>query len=447
MDRSPMSGPATGPDGEATPVFVEVTDTLSRPYTAGHQRIVRSLLGALDRLGAAGTGLGVVPVVRPAGLGDYRRLTGAERARLRQHPPGGGARRPPPLGPLSPVVRAAAGWPVSRQARTVLDDRRRRRSLTPEVRSLGLGLPPIGSVWLDLEPAWRDPEPRTDLLRRLRASGVHTAALVLDVITELHPEWYDEAHRRRFGRWLRAHLAVTESFLCLSRAAEEDLRRVADRLGVRRRLPVTVVPAGSDPPAAEPVPVGLPSAVGRYLLVVATIAARKNQELVVDAFDLLRRRHPDLSVVLVGREGRGAGELVARLRSHPESGRRLLWLQGIDDAELAWLYRNAFLAVAPSRHEGVGMPVIEALRHGCPVLCTAGGALAEAGGDHVDTIDPDDPEALAVTVERHLVDVPFHRRAIERVGGFTAPTWDDTAHAVARALTDLSRQPPPLARR
>jgi glycosyltransferase involved in cell wall biosynthesis len=433
-----------GEDAGRSPleVVVEVTDTLSRPYTAGHQRIVRSLVAALD--GPAGSGIEVVPVVRPAELGDYRRLTSEERARLRVHPPGGRARRrAESFGPLSPVVRGVVDLPVSRRARAAAGRLRSRQLLTPEVRALALGLPPIGSVWLDLEPAWRDPEPRADLLARLRASGVRTAALVVDVIAELHPEWYEEEHRRRFGAWLRAHLGLTEVFLCLSEGAEADLQGVAARLGAPGRLRTAVVPLGSAP-LAEPVPVGLPPDVGRYVLVVATLDVRKNQQVVLEAFERLRRRHDDLAVVLVGREGRGVQEFVADLRAHPLFGRRLLWLQGIDDGELAWLYRNAFLAVAPSRHEGVGVPVIEALRHGCPTLCTAGGTLEEAGAGRAEVFDPDDPDALAVLVERHLLDDAHHRAATRRAAGHDAPTWDDTARAVAAVLQDLAGRPPPL---
>lgn len=428
-------------------VFVEVTDTLARPYTAGHQRIVRSLLAGLDELAEDGhpDAVRVVPVVRPPELGDYRRLTPAEADRLRHHPPGGRARRRADgFGPLSPVVRVAADLSVTKRARTAVVGRMRRGALTPEVRALTLGLPPMGSVWLDVEPAWQDPEPRPDLLGRLRASGVHSAVLVVDVIPELHPEWYGPDHRRRHARWLGAHLATSELVLCLSEATRDDLAEVADRMGVRRPPPVVVVPAGTDPLTREPVPVGLPPDVGRYVLVVGTLAPRKNQRLALEAFDRLRRRHDDLALVLVGKEGPAVGDLVEDLRDHPSYGRRLLWLQGIDDAELAWLYRNAYLAVAPSRHEGVGVPVVEALRHGCPVIST-GGAVAEGGGGRAEVVAADDADALAVAIERHLLDPSHHRAAVGRAAGFDPPTWLDTATAVAAAVRRLAAEPPPIA--
>lgn len=431
------------PDTDDIPVIVEVTNTVSLPYTTGYQRVVRSVLSGLG--GTAGHGLDVVPVINTPEIGEYRRLTADEQDRLRAHPPGGRARRRADgFGPLAPVVRSVADLSITRRTRGSLELRRRRRALTPEIRSLAVGLPPIGSVWFDLEPGWHDPEPRADLLPRLRASGVHTAVLVADVMPELFGEWFDVNQRRRFGQWLRAHLAGTERFLCISECTEVDLHRVARRNGITRDLHTTVIPLGADLPVVEPVAVHLPPEVGRYLLVVGTIEPRKNQRLAIDAFDRLARRHPDLGLVLVGKEGWMIADLVAELRSHPLFGRRLLWLEGIDDAQLSWLYRHAFLAVAPSRYEGLGVPVMEALRQGCATIASTGGALVEAGDGRVEEIDPDDVDGLTVVVERHLLDPVHHRSVVERTAGYRAPTWADTAQAVGDVLRSLGTDPPPI---
>lgn len=429
-------------DALPTEVVVEVTNTLSVPYTTGMQRVTREVLRGLD--GPAGHDLAVTPVVRPILLGDYRRVTEDEMERLRRHPPGGhGRRRADRFGPLAPLVRTTLDLGPTRQVRAALGRARGRRALTPEVRALTVPLPPIGSIWLDLEATWHNPEPRSELLPRMRAAGIHTAVMVADVMPELRPEWFDPNQRTMFGEWLRAHLRDTELFLCISQRTADDLTDVAARLGAP--VPETVVvPLGADFPVVDPRPVELPAEVGRFLLVVGTVEPRKNQELVLDLFDVLSRRHPDLGVVLVGKEGWLVDDLVDRIRSHPQFGTRLLWLEGIDDAQLAWLYRQAFLAVAPSRYEGLGMPVMEALHHGCATVASTGGALPEAGGDAATYVDPDDVDGLCVVVERHLLDPDFHAAAVARATAWTAPTWDGAAVAVGDALRDLARRTPPL---
>jgi glycosyltransferase involved in cell wall biosynthesis len=431
---------------DPTPVVIEVTNTLGLPYTTGYQRVVRSVVSGLR--GPAGHDLDVVPVINTPEMRSYRRLTAAEDERLRAHPPGGRARRRADgFGPLAPVVRTVADLSVTKRTRRTLDVRRRRRALTPEIRSLATGLPEIGSVWFDLEPGWHDPEPRAELLPKLRASGVHTAVLIADVMPELFPEWFDRNQRRLFGDWLRAHLVGTELFLCISRCTERDLHRVAERAGVNRPLRTQVVPLGADFPVVEPESVDLPAEIGRYLLVVGTLEPRKNQRLVIEAFDRLARRHPDLGLVLVGKEGWLVQDLVDDVRGHPLAGRRLLWLEGVDDARLAWLYQHAFLAVAPSRYEGLGVPVMEALHHGCATVSSTGGALVEAGDGRVEEIDPDDVDGLTVVIEQHLLDPQHHAAAVERTAGYRAPTWDDTAVAVADELRALGATPPPIAPR
>ena len=426
----------------STVVVVEVTNTLSVPYTTGYQRVVREVLRGLD--GPAGHDLDVVPVVRPLLLGDYRRLTEGEAERLRRHPPGGhGGRRSDRFGLLAPVVRGTLDLPVTKQVRGAIGRARGRRALTPEIRALTVPLPEIGSIWLDLEPTWHNPEPRTEVLPRMRAAGIHTAVLVADVMPERFPRWFDPEKRTQFSEWLRAHLRDSEMFLCISERTAADLRSVARQLGAPDPETV-VVPLGADFPVEEPQPVDLPDEVGRYLLVVGTLEPRKNQQVVLDAFDVLSRRHPDLGVVLVGKQGWLVDDLVDRVRAHPEFGRRLLWLEGIDDAELAWLYQQAFLAVAPSKYEGLGVPVMEALHHGCATLSSDGGALPEAGGERVTYFSPDDVDALCVLVERHLLDPGYHQAAVDRAAGWTAPTWAATAQAVGDALRTLGGRTPPL---
>ena len=426
-------------------VIVEVTNTLDVSYTTGHERHCREIVKGLQ--GPAGSGLDVTAVVRSTELGDYRRLTGTESESLRTHAPGGTARRRADrFGSVSPLVRAAADLRVARRARAALAQQRRRNALTPEVRALALGMPAMGSIWFDVEAAWQDPEARRLLLPRLRAQGIHPVVLVADVMPELFPDWFDDAHRRRFGEWLRAHLAGSELFICVSHRTEEDLLTVAERAGVARTLETVVVPLGADFPVDDPVPVALPAEVGRFLLTVGTLEPNKNQALVLDAFDQLHRRHDDLGLVLVGRQGWMVEGLVSRIRHHPEFGRRLLWLDGIDDASLAWLYRNAFLAITPSHYEGLGVPVLEALNNGCPTISSTAGALREASAGCTEEIDPDDADGLVVLVERHLMDPRHHQSAVRRTARFVAPTWNDTAEQAADALRRLADRPPPIGR-
>lgn len=132
-------------------------------------------------------------------------------------------------------------------------------------------------------------------------------------------------------------------------------------------------------------------------------------------------------------------ELIERIRTHPRFNRTLLWLGGIDDSELTWLYQNAFVTVVPSLYEGLGVPVIEALLNGCPVICSTGGALPEAGGGFAELVDPDDTDGLVRLLEQHMNDEDHHDRTIERIRSYEPPNWETTTLQTAAAIRTVAR--------
>ncbi|MHB1138586.1 MAG: glycosyltransferase, partial [Microthrixaceae bacterium] len=102
-----------------------------------------------------------------------------------------------------------------------------------------------------------------------------------------------------------------------------------------------------------------------------------------------------------------------------------------------WLYEHAFLSLAPSRYEGLGVPVIEALAHGCATIASTGGALPEAGAGATELLAPDDVDAWTAAIRRHLEDPEHHRAAVDRATAYRPPTWDRTARVVAEAVRSV----------
>lgn len=298
---------------------------------------------------------------------------------------------------------------------------------------------PAGSWLVDLEACWHVPWRRDRALPILREAGVHTAALIADVMPEQHPEWFVPRTVERFGVFLRAHLESTDHFLPISHQTEADLAWLARRLGRDRPYRTSIIQLGADFHLDAVAPPGLPDALAekRIIVCVATLEPRKNQAVCLDALELLAADHPDLALVLIGREGWGMDELVERITEHRLNGTALHWFPHADDDLLAAVVSHAVLALAPSRYEGYGMPVIEALGVGVPVISSGQGALAEAGGHLAETCDPDDPVAWAAAIARHLDDPAHHAAVRARVARFDRPTWDRCAEQVAGALAEM----------
>jgi glycosyltransferase involved in cell wall biosynthesis len=175
------------------------------------------------------------------------------------------------------------------------------------------------------------------------------------------------------------------------------------------RLPAT--------PPAEGVRERLGLEGKRIVLCVGAIRPHKNQQLLVDALPYLPA---DVSVVLAGRHELGATDIVGH--------ERVVAPGYLTDAEIEALWREAACAAFPTRAEGFGLPVVEAMQRGVPVACSDIPVLREVGGDAVHTFDPDDPRAAADAIEAAMRDDGETGR--ERARRFT---WEAAAHGTYEA--------------
>lgn len=169
-----------------------------------------------------------------------------------------------------------------------------------------------------------------------------------------------------------------------------------------------------------------------FILTVGTIEPRKNHILLLDALDLMES--PPLLVV-VGRYGWKSSRIRARMYALEAEGRVCL-LGYVGDPELSALYGAAELTVYPSLYEGFGLPVLEAMLHGSPVLSSWSSSLPEVGGDAARYFSLDDPSGLAVLIESVLGDREMRetmsRRGPERAAEFCFAR-------AARAFSDAIR--------
>jgi GT2 family glycosyltransferase/glycosyltransferase involved in cell wall biosynthesis len=415
-------------------VYVDVTDTLRSGWRAGIQRVV---VGLTTNLPAADDRLEVVPVVHVPAYGAFRRTTEAERRVLLAPTPQRLA-PPPVVQPAGAGRRRLVGLlhVTGLRDRAVAARARLQRLRVPRVeRDLLLGPLEPGSILLELDAVWNHGgADRSDLLPRLREAGVHVVPFVHDLLPVERPEWFVPELVSSFERTLRAEMAVAELVVTNSAATAVAVRSWCADLG-RRGVDVTSVHLGVDPPpAVPPVDVDLPSSA-RVLLVVGTVEPRKNQRLALDVFDRLADRE-DVHLVLVGRGGWKTESLAARIRGHHLHGGRLRWFDEVDDATLDALYRRAFLVLVPSVTEGFGLPVLEAVERGAPVIASDGGALPEVAEGVGELVDPADLDAWVAAVLRHLDDPEHHARARSRSAEAPVPAWADAARELGGALVD-----------
>jgi glycosyltransferase involved in cell wall biosynthesis len=243
-------------------------------------------------------------------------------------------------------------------------------------------------------------------------SRVPFVVTVHDLAVVRHPEL--------FTRWMRLYGAVALRRVVRSAArviavSEFTKREVIELVGVPQER-VRVVPNAATESFA---PVG-PTAEGEYVLAVGTLEPRKNLSRLAEA---TRRLGIELRVV----GARGWGDVDV-------GGNGVRWLGELPDADVAALYRGALCLAYPSLYEGFGIPVLEAMRCGAPVVTSAGTAMAEVVGDAGELVEPRDSESIAAGIERAIARrAELGARGLERARRFT---WE----AAAASTVDVYRE-------
>jgi glycosyltransferase involved in cell wall biosynthesis len=241
-------------------------------------------------------------------------------------------------------------------------------------------------------------------------SPVPTVLTVHDLAILRAPEAFPRWHRLYGTAGLRRVLRAADAIVAVS---EFTRREVVELAGVREER-VRVVPNGIDPVFT---PDG-PRAEGDYVLAVATLEPRKNLERAVEA-----AREAGVELRVIGARGWGGVDVDG-------------WVGEIPDSELAALYRGARSVLYPSLYEGFGLPVLEAMACGVPVVTSLDTAMAEIAGEAAVLVDPLDVSAIAAGI----LGADARREELARAGAERARefTWQRSADAVVELWRELA---------
>jgi glycosyltransferase involved in cell wall biosynthesis len=287
-----------------------------------------------------------------------------------------------------------------------------------------LGWPPVETLCGRSFDVVHSPHP---LL--LPSSGAAQVVTIHDLDFLVHPERAEREARRDYPRLVRDHAHRADAVIVPS---QYTASQVARRLEVPPDR-VFVCPEGVPPEWAK-APPGRGRPAARYLLFVGTLNARKNVAGLLSAYGMLVARHADAPpLVLAGSSSSEAAPWLDRLTRPPLAG-RVEYRGYVPASERRCLYEGALLLALPSFDEGFGLPVVEAMALGVPVVVSNRGALPEIAQDAGVIVDPDDPAALAAAMDRLVHDAAYAATLAERgVDRARAFTWTRAAGLTRRA--------------
>ncbi len=246
----------------------------------------------------------------------------------------------------------------------------------------------------------------------LRKAGIKGVVTIHDLIFLRHPEWYNPVDVM-FYKW-KFHKTLKEAtkIIAISECTKRDIIHYGKVEPERIELIYQSFspqfkqdssPQNNTASEENSSLFTLNSSLKRYILSVGTVEERKNLGLAVKALDYL----PDnVHLVAVGRQT----DYAKSLPNHP----RLHLMGQLPIEELTALYDGAEAFVYPSRYEGFGIPIIEAISRGLPVVACTGSCLEEAGGPDSIYVDPDDAQAMANAIKSVLKGAPDREQRIER---------------------------------
>jgi glycosyltransferase involved in cell wall biosynthesis len=275
---------------------------------------------------------------------------------------------------------------------------------------------------------------RPGSIARMKQHGAYFAALLHDVLPIEFPEYVrpnqDDVHRRRV-----ATLGALADVLMAS--SEVTARSLRAKLGARQPKMI-VTPLGFDLTAPSPGPA--PAIPEPYFVCVGTIEPRKNHLLLLTVW---RRLAAELGaelphLVLVGRRGWENEMVVDLLERCPALAGKVHEFDTLADAPMRSLIAGSRALLMPSWGEGYGLPIIEALALGAPVLCSDLPVFREVGGDVPEYLDPIDGAAWCRAIRDFApADSPRRAAQLARLAGWRVPEWRDHFALVDEFLNSL----------
>lgn len=287
----------------------------------------------------------------------------------------------------------------------------------------------------------------------LRKKGVQPVALTYDLIPILYPQFVDNDLVTVFSNWFKQASAQCDGFISISQTVQAEVEEALERnpevdLSCKFTghfvLGADFLTKGSDPAKirkALPDMFSLKSSLlktGNIYLAVGTIEPRKNHQYLLDAFDSLWAKGGDMTLCCVGKCGWKNEDVLLRIRKHKLYGKNLFLWNDLNDDELGFCYQNAQMLLFASHAEGFGLPIIEGLNFGLPVMASDIPVHREVGKNNIKYFDLSDANDLVIKIENQEKEGFSDKRDFPH--SFQWINWTQSGHSLMKAIVNFDQR-------
>jgi len=297
-----------------------------------------------------------------------------------------------------------------------------------------------------LDSSWTYPIWRT--VRRAKNKGAIVGTVIYDIFPITHPHFCVPELVDYFRNWFDQAKDNADFFIAISQTVRDELKRYfafnrpSDNWAGRFesfRLGSVIDNVVSDGEVRDELrKIFESSDKPSSYLTVGTIEPRKNHKYLLDAFDEVLEKCPNVRLCIAGRLGWFYDEFLKRIRSHPRYNKCLFMFNNLSDTELDYCYRQAKALVLCSHAEGFGLPLVEALYKRLPVLASDIPIFREVGQDFCTYFDLSQPASLA----KIIIDIEEKGKMPEvcNPGGYQLLDWKDSCRELLGKAVALSEK-------
>jgi len=260
------------------------------------------------------------------------------------------------------------------------------------------------------------------------------------------PEMFDKRDLLQLRSWTAYSVSKARKILTISNSSKDDIIKeynvaqnkvVVTHLGIKETISLEPQIYSMNILKAK---YGVSD---KYILFVGTLQPRKNIARLIEAFSQIKKgKHleaKDLQLVIIGRKGWLYEEILAKPKEL-EIEKDVKFLENINDDELVLFYKHALCFVLPSLYEGFGLPVLEAMQYGCPVITSNSSSLPEAGGEGALYVDPENIDDIAEKITKLISDEKLRSELIEKgKKQLEKFSWEKTAKETLAVLEEVAK--------